>query len=600
MPHILGLFLIALAICAAATTSATPGDLDTSFGSGGKVYTAMGPDNDVVVALALQPDGKIVAVGRCIDARHSYYFCVARYDVSGALDRTFNGTGKVFTAVGTSTNLAVAAVIQPDGKIIVAGTCFSFKTDFDFCVVRYLPDGTLDNTFNGAGVPTTPIGPGLDSARALALQSDGKILVVGNCQNGSGSDACFARYTPDGALDTTFNGTGKLLASTGSTPMALLPTALVLQPDGKIVVTARCSSENKVYFCLARYLSTGALDTSFNNIGMVNTALGLGDDLAYAVALQMDGKIVVAGSCSTADNFDFCLARYLPNGALDESFNGSGKVIFAIGAAYDDARAIVLQPDGKIVVSGSCFNGVTFDFCLARVLPNGALDTSLNGSGKVISPAELQYNVEGTHALVQQSDGKVVIGGSCFTGIANDFCLARYEGGPNTPKTLTEYVYNPLSYYFLTSRDTDKALLDAAPGWARTGQSFSSLSFADPGSMGINRYYFDQIAKNQTRGSHFYTLVDSEKSALAALNPSNQPSPRLPYNEGIDSYAFLPIVEGIGGRCAAGQTPVYRAFRGQTRFPDDPNHRFTTSLTVYNQLIAQGWDGEGVKMCAPN
>jgi hypothetical protein len=95
-------------------------------------------------------------------------------------------------------------------------------------------------------------------------------------------------------------------------------------------------------------------------------------------------------------------------------------------------------------------------------------------------------------------------------------------------------------------------------------------------------------------------LVDSEKIALATLNPNNQASPRLPYYEGIDSYAFLPVIEGIGGSCAAGQVPVYRAFRGQTRFPDDPNHRFTTSLTLYNQLVALGWDGEGVKLCAPN
>lgn len=170
----------------------------------------------------------------------------------------------------------------------------------------------------------------------------------------------------------------------------------------------------------------------------------------------------------------------------------------------------------------------------------------------------------------------------------------------STTKTLTEYVYNPLNYYFLTSRDSDKAALDVAPGWARTGQSFVALSDADPGTRGITRYYFDQVARAQSRGSHFYTLVASEKTALGGLNPTNQLLPRLPYDEGIDSYAYPPLVEGVGGSCAAGQKPVYRVFRGQARFPDDPNHRLTTSLTLYNQYVGLGWDGEGVKMCVPN
>ena len=171
---------------------------------------------------------------------------------------------------------------------------------------------------------------------------------------------------------------------------------------------------------------------------------------------------------------------------------------------------------------------------------------------------------------------------------------------PSSTKTLTEYIYNPLNYYFLTSRDSDKAVLDTTPGWARTGQSFVALSDADPGTRGITRYFFDQVAKAQSRGSHFYTLVASEKTALSGLNPGNLPLPRLPYDEGIDSYAYPPLVEGVGGSCAAGQKPVYRVFRGQARFPDDPNHRLTTSITLYNQYVGLGWDGEGVKMCVVN
>jgi hypothetical protein len=170
----------------------------------------------------------------------------------------------------------------------------------------------------------------------------------------------------------------------------------------------------------------------------------------------------------------------------------------------------------------------------------------------------------------------------------------------STTKTLVEYEYVPLGYFFLTSRDGDKAALESAAGWRRTGQSFAALTDADPGTRGITRFYFDKIARQQQRGSHFYTLLAVEKTALNALNPGNLALPGKPVDEGIDSYAYPPLVEGVGGSCAAGLKSVYRIFRDPARFPDDPNHRLTTSLTLYNQHVALGWSGEGVRMCVPN
>ena len=171
----------------------------------------------------------------------------------------------------------------------------------------------------------------------------------------------------------------------------------------------------------------------------------------------------------------------------------------------------------------------------------------------------------------------------------------------DTRRVMAEYRHGTLDYFFLTSRVSEKLLLKAvAPEFALTGNRF----FVDPtglraGSQPITRYYFDKVARAEQRGSHFYTPLDAERSALNAQNPSNANLPRKPYNEGVDSYAFAPASEGVGGSCAAGQVPVYRAFRGNTRFPDDPNHRFTTDLSLYNSLVTAGWDGEGVKMCVP-
>ncbi len=162
--------------------------------------------------------------------------------------------------------------------------------------------------------------------------------------------------------------------------------------------------------------------------------------------------------------------------------------------------------------------------------------------------------------------------------------------------------YNPsFNYYFITSRPGEIALLDAAPSFVRTGQSFLVYVHPDAfsGRKPITRFYFDKIAVGGLRGSHFYTLVQSELNALTSLNPANVQAPRVPYNEGVDSYAYLPVVEGVGGYCSAGLIPVYRIFRGNARFPDNPNHRFTTSAFTYNSFVAQGWDGEGVKFCVP-
>jgi len=170
-----------------------------------------------------------------------------------------------------------------------------------------------------------------------------------------------------------------------------------------------------------------------------------------------------------------------------------------------------------------------------------------------------------------------------------------------TTASVVEFYHPGFGYYFITSRPAEIALLDSVTTFVRTGQTFKVYAQPEPisGRKPITRFYFDRVALGGSRGSHFYTLVQSELNALISLNPFNSPAPRLPYNEGIDSYAYLPIIEGVGGYCAGGLIPVYRIFRGNVRFPDNPNHRFTTSASIYNAFVALGWDGEGVKFCVP-
>ena len=170
---------------------------------------------------------------------------------------------------------------------------------------------------------------------------------------------------------------------------------------------------------------------------------------------------------------------------------------------------------------------------------------------------------------------------------------------PSAKREMVEFRFAPLDYYFITSRDADKSTLDAAAGWARTGASFLVYSAQQAGTRSITRFYFDGVARSAARGSHFYTLLDSDLVALANQNPTQSTAPGFAQNEGIDSFAFLPVVAGVGGSCDSGLLPVYRLFRGAVRFPDYPNHRFTTSVSTYYAFVAQGWDGEGVNFCVP-
>ena len=170
---------------------------------------------------------------------------------------------------------------------------------------------------------------------------------------------------------------------------------------------------------------------------------------------------------------------------------------------------------------------------------------------------------------------------------------------PATTTRMIEFIFPALDYYFLTSRTNEIALLDSLPAFARTGQSFNVYVNRVVGTQPITRFYFNKVALNGARDGHFYTLVDAEISVLLGLNPTNVIAPKLPVSEGVDSFAFPPAVEGVGGTCPSGLTPVFRVFRGNVRFPDDPNHRFTTSTAIYNEFVAKGWSGEGVKLCVP-
>jgi uncharacterized delta-60 repeat protein len=409
---------------------AAAGDLDPSFGSGGKVTTDFSNSSDRSAAIAIQSDGKAVVAGSTvINISTQHDFALARYNSDGSLDASFGEGGKVKTDFFGLGDEAHAIAVQGDGKIIAAGISgigtsdVVFEFNPDFALARYNSDGSLDASFGVGGKVTTDFFGFKDQIFAIALQSDGKIVAVGYASFFSVFG--LARYNSDGSLDTSFGTGGKITTSFGD--FSNFAHGVVIQSNGKIVVSGTAFINGFFAFALARYNSDGSLDASFGSEGKVTTDFGLRDDQSFAIALQTDGKIVVAGA---ADFFNkFGLARYNSDGSLDTSFGIGGKVTTAFldaSFAFAQANALIIQSNGKIIAAGAALNPGTFgDFALARYNSDGSLDASFGVGGKVTT--DFFGFGDQIFAAALQGDGKIIVAGSA-TGVNLDFTLARYDG----------------------------------------------------------------------------------------------------------------------------------------------------------------------------
>lgn len=408
---------------------AADGDLDKTFGTGGKVVTGFELPAAHANAIALQPDGKIVAAGWLFNLTGILGFAVARYNPDGSLDPTFGLDGRVGTAFFGGNDTAAAAVVQPDGKILVAGTVGA-ALQLHFAVVRYLPDGTLDPTFDGDG---KAIGSFFGSVGAMVLQPDGKIVVAGGSdQAGTNGDIALSRYNPDGSLDSTF-GTGGT-AHTDIAGLAEGASALLLLPGGKLLAVGSTETNVTVTdIALVRYNADGSLDSTFGDGGKATIDIaGHGDD-AFDAALQPDGKIVVsAGIFNPAEmGGNFSVIRFLASGDLDPAFGSKGRAVVAFPG---DARAsgVALQSDGKIVAAGLAFGPTLYDFALVRFNPDGSPDASFGPSGAVVV-TDFFGRGDGASAVLVQPDGRILAGGSAIDETTGYMALARYLGTPASP-----------------------------------------------------------------------------------------------------------------------------------------------------------------------
>ncbi|RLJ65139.1 DUF4347 domain-containing protein [Sulfurisoma sediminicola] len=392
-----------------------------SFGIGdGKVTTAIGGGADGAYGVVVQPDGKIVVGGESYNGSN-YDYAVVRYNADGSLDATFDGDGKLTTAVGAGDDFGRAGILmQPDGKLVVAG-----HASYDFALVRYNPDGSLDASFDGDGKVVTPVRNNDDAATDIALQADGKIVVAGLSWDDSFSSYDFAvvRYNGDGSLDTTFDTDGKVFTDFGYGYDAA--NGMVVQADGKIVAAGYASNGANLDIALVRYNTDGSLDGGFGTGGKVATAVGASNDSAESVTLQADGKILATGWTYTGAEYDLALVRYNTDGSLDTSFDTDGIVTTAVGSNASEACDVAVQGDGKILVGGYVHNGTNYDFLLARYNVDGSLDGGFGNTGKAsvaVGPSNDQ-----AYSIAVQSDGKIVVAGLASNGGNDDFAVVRFN-----------------------------------------------------------------------------------------------------------------------------------------------------------------------------
>ena len=395
------------------------GALDPTFGTAGTVTTAFDARSDAF-AVVVQGDGRLVAGGRAFGGSLHGGFTFARYMSDGSLDTTFGTDGTVSNIlVDPSTGRYVEAMaLQADGKIIGVG--------FDgtgFALVRLNTDGSLDMSFDTDGLVTTVPG---GQAKTVALQADGKIVVAGTL----GGEFALARYNPDGSFDTGFDGDG--LVTTVVNPGQPSPAIdVVIQSDGKIVAAGTTNEATSALAdaVLVRYNTDGSLDTSFDDDGLAFTNLGVAG--VNALALQPDGKIVAVGYASSPD-WDWALLRYNVDGSLDTSFGVAGVVTTGFGA-FAQARDVVLESDGRIVVAGwvrVSASPWTYEFLLARYNSDGSLDTGFGDSGIVRPNPSLDL----ARGMARQSDGRIVVVGS--TG-EPQFAVARFLTDANVAPVAT-------------------------------------------------------------------------------------------------------------------------------------------------------------------
>jgi uncharacterized delta-60 repeat protein len=395
---------------------ADPGQLDTFFSHDG-IQTAF-PNGAVAYAVAIDHHDRIVVAGSTLDPHPD--IALARFTPGGRLDPTFGSGGKVVADLGAN-DYAFDVAIQDDGGIVVVGEREAPASD-RFVVQRYRPNGTLDPGFANAGTALTGFGRRFQSANAVAITPGGRIVVAGSTSNGITSRSVVARYLGDGRLDRSFGGDGRV--TTDVSPSAEQFTDLVIQPDGRIVAAGWAEVSLVPVFTAVRYTSDGRLDRSFDGDGISRVDVSTGADRANAIAETNDGRLVLAGAASAGGRAEWGVIRLGPRGHLDPTFADRGRLVTDFGPAFDEANAVAVQDNGKMLLAGRIREGTKDDIGVLRLKPGGGHDRTFAAGGRALT--DVAGGSDAARDLTIASNGKIVVVGEATIDRVRRSVVVRY------------------------------------------------------------------------------------------------------------------------------------------------------------------------------
>ena len=377
------LTLLAIAATAPPAFALAPGE------DGVRVSIPISGIYDAAQAVVVDADGNLVMAG----SEGGNNSVLASITPTGALNPNFGSGGISILDLSPALGDSLRALVRlSDGRMVGCGLFFSPGTATDFVTARFNSDGSLDTTFDGTGFAVTPFsltGSGgllFDQCNAVAVQADGMVVSAGFTAEEGPNHVALTRHTADGQLDTQFGTGGKIDVNASATSNGNSEArAVAVQPDGKVLVAGYAFGPGNAEFLIMRFNTDGSPDLTFGSAGITRTPVGAGEDMANAMVLQPDGRIVIAGSSIAADGRrDFALARYMSTGVLDTSFGTGGLVTTPVGPSDDIVYALTLMPWGRLVAAGSArisTGGSGTDLAFVSYNADGGVDRYFGDAG---------------------------------------------------------------------------------------------------------------------------------------------------------------------------------------------------------------------------
>jgi len=558
---------------------------DPTFGTGNGEVTTLAAKDLFPYGAALQADGKLVVSASIDGGQDIYSFALARYLENGALDPSFaNGGIGVYPMSPNDGPGLNGVVTDPSGRMFIVGfTQPDEKYRCSLLAVR--SDGVIDATFAKGGLFEFQPTPGKSAQCSTAIvQSDGKIVAFGY-QALAHNEAFVIRLLPDGRFDESFNGNGVVALAS---PNGFTARTIIAGSDGSMFVTGSTDVKPRIGI-VAKLRADGTPDPSFGAGGRFETNVpGGGSVDLYSAALQADGKLVAVGAHGDGA-FTSVIVRVSASGIPDAGFGAGGVIDHAVGGYPGFTRGIAIQKDGKYVLESRVVAaGGKVRFAVERMLPSGTLDaTFANGGVAVLAPFATGGDYSNGMAIA--ADGKIWVSGDSTNASNRNMIVVARLLGDEVRTPIVEFHNGTLDHYFITADPNEAAAIDAGgagPGWVRTGQQFKS-----GGPSRVCRFYGSpetdpSTGKRRGPNGHFYTISQDECAQV-----------KEDAGWRFEGYDFNGWPLQAGGQCPDGTVPVKRAYNN--RFAtNDSNHRFASTDTIYNQMLAQGWSGEGAVFCA--